>query len=110
MLEACISAERIQNCEARAFGGMLVDFANSVNACATIRGLRNTLDFESELAMCDINLRLDPQLETVFLMSSPEFRAISASAVREIGKCAGGLDGFVHSSVLNMITERLVQL
>lgn len=109
MLKICASEEGIENCDVIGFNGMLADFARNVNACATIRGLRNVSDFEAELSMCDINHRLNPALESVFLMSAPELRAISSSAVREIGKLGGALDGFIHSSVLNIITERLVQ-
>ena len=110
MLETCISAEGISNCEVRDFQGMLVDFARSVGARHTVRGLRCAADFDSELMMNDLNYKLCPELQTVFFMSEPCYRSLSSSAVREIGKCGGPLLGFVHESVLNMITERLVQL
>lgn len=110
MLETCISAEGIKNCEVKGFQGMLIDFAKSVGACATVRGLRCVADFDNELMMNDLNYKLCPELQTVCLMSSPSYRSISSSAVREIGMCGGSLLGFVHESVLNMITERLVKL
>lgn len=110
MLETCMAAEGLKNCEAQKFDGMLVDFARNVGACATVRGLRSSSDFDAELLMNDLNMKMDPDLQTVLLMTPPNLRALSSSAVREIGICGGSLLGFVHESVLNMITERLVQL
>ena len=110
MLETCLKHEGVTNCEVRSFRGMLVDFAREVSASVTVRGLRSVSDFDSELLMSDLNGKLSPELQTVLFMAPPHLRAISSSAVREIGKCGGDLKGFVHESVLNMITERLLKL
>src|SRR5215468_6894919 len=68
-------AERI---EVRAFDSLLVNFAQSVGATVVIRGLRAVSDFEYEFQMAGMNARLNPEIETVFLMASDRFQFISS--------------------------------
>jgi pantetheine-phosphate adenylyltransferase len=96
-------AERI---EVRAFDTLLVDFARSVGANMVIRGLRAISDFEYELQMASLNARLNPDVETVFLMASDRYQIISSRLVKEIGALGGDVSHFVSPRVALRLAER----
>jgi pantetheine-phosphate adenylyltransferase len=96
-------AERI---EVRAFDTLLVDFARSVGAGVIIRGLRAVSDFEYELQMASLNARLNPEVETVFLMASDRFHFISSRFVKEIGALGGDVSHFVSPRVAARLLDR----
>jgi pantetheine-phosphate adenylyltransferase len=96
-------AERI---EVRAFDSLLVNFAQSVGATVVIRGLRAVSDFEYEFQMAGMNARLNPQIETVFLMASDRFQFISSRFVKEIGALGGDVSHFVSPRVAVRLLER----
>ena len=85
--------------EVRAFEGLLVDFARSVNATLLIRGLRAVSDFEYEYQMALMNRHLAPGLETVFMVPSLDTTYISASLVREVARYGGDISELVHPAV-----------
>lgn len=85
--------------EVRPFTGFLVEFAREVDAQAVVKGLRAMTDFEYELQQADLNFRLDPELESIFVMSSPEFGYISSSVVRQIAAFGGDVSAFVPPCV-----------
>ncbi len=89
-------AERI---EVRAFDSLLMNFAKSVGASVIIRGLRAVSDFEYEFQMAGMNARLNPDIETVFLMASDRFQFISSRFVKEIGALGGEVSHFVSPRV-----------
>ena len=89
-------AERI---EVRAFDSLLMSFAQSVGAKLIIRGLRAVSDFEYEFQMAGMNARLNPEIETVFLMASDRFQFISSRFVKEIGALGGDVSHFVSPRV-----------
>src|SRR5438067_13447745 len=96
-------AERI---EVRAFDSLLMSFAQSVGAKVVIRGLRAVSDFEYEFQMAGMNARLNPEIETVFLMASDRFQFISSRFVKEIGALGGDISHFVSSRVADRLYER----
>jgi pantetheine-phosphate adenylyltransferase len=96
-------AERI---EVRAFDSLLVNFAQSVGANVVIRGLRAVSDFEYEFQMAGMNARLNPDIETVFLMASDRFQFISSRFVKEIGALGGDVSHFVSPRVAVRLLER----
>jgi len=96
-------AERI---EVRAFDVLLVNFARSVGATVVIRGLRAVSDFEYEFQMAGMNARLNPEIETVFLMASDRFQFISSRFVKEIGALGGDVSHFVSPRVAVRLLER----
>lgn len=96
-------AERI---EVRAFDTLLVDFARSVGATVVVRGLRAVSDFEYEFQMAGMNARLNPEIETVFLMASDRFQFISSRFVKEIGALGGEVSHFVSPRVALRLAER----
>jgi pantetheine-phosphate adenylyltransferase len=96
-------AERI---EVRAFDTLLMSFAASVGAGVVIRGLRAVSDFEYEFQMAAINARLNPQIETVFLMASDPYQSISSRFVKEIGALGGDVSHFVSPRVAVRLLDR----
>jgi pantetheine-phosphate adenylyltransferase len=97
------AADRI---EVRAFDTLLVNFAESVGAAVVIRGLRAVSDFEYELQMASLNARLNPEIETVFLMASDRFQFISSRFVKEIGALGGDVSHFVSPRVAARLLDR----
>jgi pantetheine-phosphate adenylyltransferase len=96
-------AERI---EVRAFDTLLMGFAQSVGAKVIIRGLRAVSDFEYEFQMAGMNARLNPEIETVFLMASDRFQFISSRFVKEIGALGGDVSHFVSPRVAVRLLDR----
>jgi pantetheine-phosphate adenylyltransferase len=97
------ASERI---EVRAFDNLLMHFAMSVNATVIIRGLRAVSDFEYEFQMAGMNARLNPKIETVFLMASDRFQFISSRFVKEIGMLGGDVSHFVSPRVTHRLEQR----
>ncbi|MCL2402799.1 MAG: pantetheine-phosphate adenylyltransferase [Coriobacteriia bacterium] len=81
------------------FEGMLIDFVRGQDAQAIVKGLRAMTDFENEFQMAAINWRLDAQVETMFIMASPDHMYLSSSAVKEIAHLQGPLFGLVPANV-----------
>jgi pantetheine-phosphate adenylyltransferase len=96
-------AERI---EVKAFDSLLMNFAQSVGAKVIIRGLRAVSDFEYEFQMAGMNARLNPEIETVFLMASDRFQFISSRFVKEIGALGGDISHFVNPRVAVRLIDR----
>ena len=96
-------AERI---EVRAFDTLLMHFAESVGAGVIIRGLRAVSDFEYEFQMASMNARLNPNIETLFLMASDRYQFISSRFVKEIGALGGDITHFVSPRVANRLLDR----
>ncbi|MCF8495559.1 MAG: pantetheine-phosphate adenylyltransferase, partial [Alphaproteobacteria bacterium] len=80
-----------------------VDFARDMNASCIFRGLRAVSDFEYEFQMTGMNAKLDPGIETVFLMAADKWQFVSASFVKEICSMGGDIDQFVTP----LVAERL---
>lgn len=93
--------------EVRAFDNLLMHFAMSVQARVIIRGLRAVSDFEYEFQMAGMNNRLNPNVETVFLMASDRFQFISSRFVKEIGALGGDVSHFVSARVACRLSARL---
>lgn len=79
----------------RSYRGLTTDFARETGARYLLRGLRNTLDFEYENAIAQANRHLNPDLETVFLFTSPTLAAVSSTIIREIHRFGGDVAPFV---------------
>jgi pantetheine-phosphate adenylyltransferase len=79
----------------RSYRGLTTDFARETGARYLLRGLRNTLDFEYENAIAQANRQLNPDLETVFLLTSPTLAAVSSTIIREIHRFGGEVGLFV---------------
>jgi pantetheine-phosphate adenylyltransferase len=96
-------ADRI---EVRPFESLLMHFAQSVQASVIVRGLRAVSDFEYEFQMAGMNARLNPTIETVFLMASDRYQFISSRFVKEIGALGGDISHFVSPRVAERVMHR----
>lgn len=95
------------NVEVEDFSGLLVDYAQRRRAHVVIRGLRAVSDFEFELQMASINRRLNPAVETIFLMPQDEYMFISSRVVKEIAALGGAVHGFVPRVVEQALHKKL---
>ena len=90
-----------------AFSGLLADYVNSNDFDIVIRGLRGTTDFDSEIQMAQLHSILyNDKVETVFLMTSPEYSFISSSMVKEVYLLDGNVDRLVSREVLEFMDNK----
>ena len=101
-----IQDEKISNVEVDSFEGLLMKYANKKNANIVIRGLRAISDFEYEFQMTGMNYKLDPKIETVFLMSSDKYQLISSKLIKEINSLNGDISQFVPKVVENELKKK----
>ncbi|NCT41388.1 MAG: pantetheine-phosphate adenylyltransferase [Alphaproteobacteria bacterium] len=92
--------------EVQSFDNLLVHFARDVNASCIFRGLRAVSDFEYEFQLTGMNAKLDPEIETVFLMASEKWQFVSASFVKEICSLGGNIEEFVTPHVASKLKEK----
>lgn len=100
----------LDNVEVSTFSGLLVDFAKQNSASVIVKGLRTVADFEYELQMALLNKALNPEFETVFLMTNTQYSYISSSMVKEVAKYNGELTGLVPDKIIPIIQERFRDL
>ena len=96
----------LPNVTVQPFSGLLVDVAREVGAECVVKGLRAITDFEYEFQMTALNYQLDEELETVFIMSPPQYMYLSSSIVREIASLKGDVSGFVPPCVKEALEEK----
>jgi pantetheine-phosphate adenylyltransferase len=94
-------------CRVESFSGLLVDFMDRIGATTIVRGLRAVSDFEYEFQMALMNRRLNPRIETVFMMPKEDFSYVSSRLVKEVFRLGGNLEGLVPPPVLARMAERL---
>src|ERR1700758_4280575 len=102
-LKKTLDAETAGRIEVRPFETLLMKFAESVGASVIIRGLRAVSDFEYEFQMAGMNARLNPHIQTVFLMASDRYQFISSRFVKEIGGLGGDITHFVSRRVADRL-------
>ncbi len=95
--------KQYDNVRVDTFGGLLVDYAMRVGASALLRGIRAISDYEYELQMALMNRKLDPKLETVFMMPAETYSYVSSRLVKEIVQ----LGGSVHGLIPDLVEEKL---
>jgi pantetheine-phosphate adenylyltransferase len=88
------------------FNGLMVTAARQHGAKLIIRGLRDTTDYNFEMQMVGMNAQMAPDLQTVFLPSSPHVRHISATLVRQIAEMGGDISAFVPATVLKALRKQ----
>jgi pantetheine-phosphate adenylyltransferase len=105
MLQAVIGDE--PGVRITAFEGLLVDYAREIGARVLIRGLRAVSDFEYEFEMALMNKHLYPEVETLFMMTSPEFFYVSSSRLKELVRFGADVDAWVPPIVAKTLREKL---
>jgi pantetheine-phosphate adenylyltransferase len=98
------------NFEVKPFNNLLMHFAEECNASVIVRGLRAVSDFEYEFQMVGMNRRLNPDIETIFLMASDQHQFIASSLVKEIAFLNGDISKFVSKGTAVEIVERVEHL
>jgi len=89
------------------FSTLVVEFAKQVGARAIVKGLRAISDFEYELELNQLNRRQDPEIESVYLMASPQYSFLSSSGVKELATFGGRIDDLVPDEVARRLQEEL---
>ncbi len=107
MLQAIVRSKRWKNVEVDTFDGLLVDYAVKKKAQAVLRGIRAISDYEYELQMALMNRKLQPHLETVFMMPALSYSYLSSRLVREIAQLGGSVTGLVPEPVEKQLREKL---
>ena len=89
------------------FEGLVVEYAKKKSASVIVRGLRAVSDFEYEFQMALMNRKLDPNVDTVFLMPHARYTYLNSTIVREVARLGGDVSGFVPPSVRRRLQEKL---
>jgi len=97
--------EQIDNVEVDVFSELVVDFARRWEARAIVKGLRVVSDFEYEFQMNQLNRTLAPEIETVYVMASPQVSFVSSSGVKEIAAFGGNVEELVPAAVARRLKE-----
>ncbi len=97
----------IDNVSCDVFSGLLVDFAKQNGATVIVKGARTVADFEYEFQMAQLNKALNPEYETMFMMTDTKYSYISSSMVKDVAKYNGELNGLVPQNVILKIKDKI---
>lgn len=97
----------LPNVEVECFSGLLADYVREKHACAIVKGLRAVSDFEYEFQMALANKKLNPELDTVFLMTGQKYLFLSSTIVRDIARHGGDISGLVSQEICEDIMKKL---
>ena len=106
MIKEVIQDEGLSNVDVDSFNELLMNYANKKKANIIIRGLRAISDFEYEFQMTGMNYKLNPKIETVFLMASDNYQLISSKLIKEINSLNGDISQFVPKVVEIKLKKR----
>jgi pantetheine-phosphate adenylyltransferase len=99
----------LQNVRVAAFDVLVVEFARRLGARAIVKGLRAISDFEYEMEMNQLNRREAPDVDTLYLMASPQYSFLSSSGVKELAIFDGSIDDLVPEAVARRLKEELAR-
>lgn len=100
------STSHIPNVEVESFSGLLVDYVKHKEACAIIRGLRTVADFEYEMHIAQINRKMLPEVETIFVLADSRYIFVSSSIIKEAALLGGNVSGLVPEAVRTGLIEK----
>jgi pantetheine-phosphate adenylyltransferase len=95
------------NVEVQIFSTLLVEFARVNDAHAIVKGMRAISDFEYEFEMAQLNRKLDPEIESIYVIASPHYSFLSSTGVKEMATFGGDVGDLVPGSVARALSERL---
>lgn len=104
MIKAAV--KKYKNIRIESFDGLLIDYMRKKKASVILRGLRVISDFEYEFQMALTNRKLDPTIETVFMMTAEGYAYMSSRFIKEIARLNGDVKGFVPSNVSKKLKEK----
>ena len=93
------SCKEFKNVEIESFEGLLIEFMKEKNANVIVKGLRAVSDFEYEFQMALMNRKLNPEIETVFMMTSNKYSYLSSSLIKEVARFGGCVKGLIPEIV-----------
>jgi pantetheine-phosphate adenylyltransferase len=99
----------LPNVRSATFDVLIVEFAHSVGARAIVKGLRAISDFEYEMEMNQLNRLQAPEIDTLYLMASPQYSFLSSSGVKELAMFGGSIDDLVPQRVARRLKEELAR-
>lgn len=103
------ATKHLPNVKVVPFETLLVTFAEEIEASILIKGLRAITDFEYEFQMTALNYELNQEIETLFIMSPPQYMYLSSSIVREIASLGGDVNGFVPACVKEAFEKKFTK-
>jgi pantetheine-phosphate adenylyltransferase len=103
------SVAHLGNVRAEPFDVLIVEYAQRIGATAIVKGLRAISDFEYEFEMTQLNRRQAPDIESVFLIASPQYSFLSSSGVKELATFGGDIDDYVPEHVAGRLKEALAR-
>lgn len=109
MIEEVLTEFDSKGCKliVESFQGLLVDYAKQRGGDAIVRGIRAVSDYEYELRMALMNRRLEPEIETVFLMAAEEYSYVSSNLLKQVFTLGGRVEGLVPKSIEDKMREKL---
>jgi pantetheine-phosphate adenylyltransferase len=99
--------QNLDNVEVESFANLIVDFAKEKGAHAIVKGLRAISDFEYEFEMNQLNAKMAPDIESIYMMSSAQYSFLSSSGVKELAMFGGDLTDLVTPAVAAHLEEAL---
>jgi pantetheine-phosphate adenylyltransferase len=111
LLREILSSVKNGSCEVTvdSFSGLTADFAKRSGASAIVRGIRAVSDYEYELRMALMNRRLEPSIETVFLMAAEEYSYVSSDLMKQVFRLGGRVEGLIPAVVVVRMREKIQQ-
>ena len=107
LIETAIKDLGIKNVSVKPFSTLIVDFARDEGAVAIVKGLRAISDFEYEFEMNQLNRQQAPDIESFYVMSSPQFSFVSSSGIKELVTFGGKITGMVPPNVAERLQQEL---
>jgi pantetheine-phosphate adenylyltransferase len=101
------ATSHLPNVEVRTFSNLLVEFAREMGARSVVKGLRAISDFEYEFEMAQLNRKLDPGIESVYMIASPQYSFLSSTGVKEMATFGGDVSDLVPGPVATAMADRL---
>ncbi len=103
----CEATSGFDNVSVATFDGLLVDFARSIGAKAVLRGIRAVSDYEYELQMAMMNRKLDPELETLFMMPGERYTYVSSRLIKGVFQLGGDVSSLVPPNVVERLKQKV---
>jgi pantetheine-phosphate adenylyltransferase len=97
----------LSNVEVHGFDTLLIEYVKNCRAQVILRGLRAVSDFEYEFQLAGMNRRLNPGVETIFMMPAEQYTYLSSSLVKEVAALGGDVSDFVHEKVMAELQQRM---
>ena len=107
MIKKCTA--HLENVEAESFEGLIADYARQKDAHTLVKGLRAVTDFEYEFQQALINKKLNPELETLFMVTNQEYMYLSSTIVRQIAEFGGDIEQFVPHEIKDELIKKMVK-